>query len=147
MKKIMPPIYLLSALMAMALLHFLLPGPRIILFPWRFCGVAPLALGITLNLAADSAFKRSKTTVKPFEKSSHLVTDGVFIVSRNPMYLGMVLCLLGIAILLGTTTPLFVVPIMAVLFDLAYIIPEEKMLKDTFGEKFERYRTRTRRWL
>jgi protein-S-isoprenylcysteine O-methyltransferase Ste14 len=66
---------------------------------------------------ADAVFKREQTTVKPFEKSTALVVTGVFQISRHPMYLGMVLILLGIAILMGTLTPLIVVVIFGILMD------------------------------
>ena len=63
--------------------------------------MVPLALGIALNLAADNSFKRYKTTVKPVENSTVLITAGVFRLSRHPMYLGFVLILVGITLLMG----------------------------------------------
>lgn len=65
----------------------------------------PLIFGVALNISADRMFKQHKTTVKPFEESTSLVTDGVFRFSRNPMYLGMVLILSGVVLLAGSTTP------------------------------------------
>lgn len=65
----------------------------------------PLIFGVALNISADRMFEQHKTTVKPFEESTALVTDGVFRFSRNPMYLGMVLILSGVVLLAGSTTP------------------------------------------
>lgn len=85
--------------------------------------------------------------MKPFEESSALVTHGVFRISRNPMYLGMTLMLLGIALFLGSVTPFLVVIALPVIFDRVFISPEERMLEETFGDQFREYRKRVRRWI
>ena len=96
-----PPVYLFLAMAIMALIHFMLPGAKILVFPLNLLGVIPLALGIILNLAADNSFKKYKTTVKPTEDSTVLITGGVFRLSRHPMYLGFVLILVSITLLMG----------------------------------------------
>jgi len=83
----------------MIALHFLFPVARFIPLPWRFAGVLPIAAGIALNVAAARQFKPRNTTVKPFQESS----------AQNPMYLGMVLIVSGIAIIEGSVTPWIVV--------------------------------------
>ena len=147
MKKLLPPTYFLSAIIVSVALHFLLPLHQLISFPWRLVGLVPLIIGIVLNLLADQAFKKHATTVKPFEKSNALVTGGVFGISRNPMYLGMTLILLGLALLLGSATPFAVVAVLAILFDRIFIAPEESMLEDTFGDTFRQYLKSVRRWI
>lgn len=79
--------------------------------------VIPAALGAALNLIADSAFRTAKTTVKPFQESAALITDGVYRISRHPMYLGLVLILRGLDILLGSLTPFLIVPIFIIVID------------------------------
>lgn len=140
MKKPLPPTYFLGAIVVAVALHFLLPIRQLLSFLWRLIGIA-------LNLVADRSFKTHATTVKPFEKSRNLVTGGVFDVTRNPMYLGMTLIILGIALLLGSATPLVVVIVLPVLFDRVFIAPEERMLEDTFGDDFRKYRKQVRRWI
>ena len=81
----------------MAALALFLPVADVLSWPWRALGVVAIAAGVWLNLAADRAFKARGTTVKPFERSSVLLTDGVFRITRNPMYLGMILILVGVA--------------------------------------------------
>ncbi len=147
MKKAMPPTYFLGAIILSVALHFLLPVRQLLAFPWRLVGLAPLVAGIVLNLLADQAFKTHDTTVKPFQKSSTLVTGGAFAISRNPMYLGMTLILLGIAAVLGSATPFVVVPVFTVLLDRIFIVQEEQMLEDTFGDQFRQYRERVHRWI
>jgi protein-S-isoprenylcysteine O-methyltransferase Ste14 len=146
-KRILPPACLLISIVAMIALAFLLPGMKIFPFPWNLLGVVPLVLGVILNLAADRSFQRAGTTVKPFEESSALVTSGAFGISRNPMYLGFVLILTGIAILLGTLTPYVVVVAFAVLIGSVFITVEERMLAEKFGAEWESYKCSTRRWL
>jgi protein-S-isoprenylcysteine O-methyltransferase Ste14 len=131
----------------MVSLHFLFPRATVLVFPWNFLGIIPLALGIGINLVADRSFKQHNTPVKPLEKSTALVTHGVFRVSRNPMYLGLVLILLGIAICMGSLTPHLVVFLFAIFMDILFIRFEEKKLEETFGEAWVEYKKSVRRWI
>ena len=146
-KRLLPPTYLLLSIVIMVALHFLIPALEIIPFPSNLLGAVPFALGLALNLLADRAFKKHDTTVKPFEESAALVTAGVFRVSRNPMYLGFVLILVGIAIFMGSLTPWAIIPILAILMDLVFIRVEEGMLEHTFGDRWLEYKKSVRRWI
>jgi protein-S-isoprenylcysteine O-methyltransferase Ste14 len=145
--KILPPTYLLIAMVLMVAVHFVLPLWLVIGSPWRFAGLLPLAAGVYLNLAADRQFKWHHTTVKPFERSTALVTDGVFAWTRNPMYLGMALILAGIAASLGSFSPWVIVVAFVILIDRAFIKREERKLDEGFGLAFRQYSSRVRRWL
>jgi protein-S-isoprenylcysteine O-methyltransferase Ste14 len=147
MRKLLPPHYFFCAIVLAVVLHFLLPVREILTYPWRLLGLAPLVIGIVLNLLADQAFKKHDTTVKPFEESSVLITEGVFGITRSPMYMGMILILFGVAMLLGSTTPFVVVILLSALLDRMFITPEEQKLEDTFGERFRQYRRRVRKWI
>jgi protein-S-isoprenylcysteine O-methyltransferase Ste14 len=146
-KRVLPPTYLAAALAAMALVHVVVPIARIVRGLWVFLGLIPLALGVVLNLVADRAFKRRGTTVKPFEQPTALVTGGVFRVTRNPMYLGFVLILAGLAVLLGSLTPYAVVAAFAVAMDRVFIRAEEVDLLERFGQDWLAYTARVRRWI
>jgi protein-S-isoprenylcysteine O-methyltransferase Ste14 len=146
-KRLLPPVYFLIAILLGVALHFALPLRIVIPLPWSLLGVWPLLLGIILNVLADRSLKRHETAVKPFEPSRALVTDGVYRVSRHPMYLGMVLILAGIAVLLGSLTPWFILLLLAVVLDARFIRIEESMLEETFGEAYRAYRKRARRWI
>lgn len=145
-KKALPPTYFFRAIVLSAGLHFLLPGYQLLRFPWRLAGPAPLAAGLLLNLLADRTFKKKDASVKPFERSTILVTAGVFAISRHPMYLGMTLILLGIALLLGSLTPLFVPVGFPLLMDRLFVSPEEHILASAFGDRFCDYRRLVSRW-
>ena len=146
-KKIMPTSWLLISITIMIVFHLLAPAMPIIPSLWRLIGIIPLAIGVVVNLMADKEFHLAKTTVKPFEESSTLITSAAFSVSRNPMYLGFVLILLGIAILLGSLSPYMVIPIFVVFIDRVFISEEEQMLADKFGTEWDLYKQKTRRWI
>ena len=131
----------------MVALHFAVPLARVLGPPLVWIGRAPILVGVVINLIADAEFKRRATTVKPFEQSTALVTAGAFRFTRNPMYLGMVLMLVGVAILLGTGSPFLVVPVFMWLMTVRFIRVEETMLERVFGETFLEYKRRVRRWL
>ena len=144
--KILPPTYLLIAMMAMLALHFLFPIAWIVPPLWNLLGLVFLVAGVIINLIADKAFHQAGTTVKPFEESSNLITDGIFQISRNPMYLGFVLILTGIAILLRSLTPILVIFAFVVLINKLFIKAEEGMLAEKFGATWNQYKSNTRRW-
>ncbi|MFI5011144.1 MAG: methyltransferase family protein [Hyphomicrobiales bacterium] len=147
LKRMLPPAYLLVAIVLTIALHFLVPLVVPIAFPWRLAGLAPVAAGIALNILADLSFKQHHTTVKPFERSTALVTQGVFGSSRNPMYLGMVLMVAGVALFLGSLSPWLIVAGFAALLDRVFIAPEEAKLRQSFGAAYDDYAKRVRRWL
>jgi protein-S-isoprenylcysteine O-methyltransferase Ste14 len=142
-----PTYYLLFAILITVALHFLLPGTIIVPMPWNLLGLVPLAVGILINLIADRAFHKAGTTVKPFQESTTLITEGVFRISRNPMYLGFLLVLIGIAVLLRSLTPWFIVPLFAILMDRVFIAAEERMLQTRFGQTWSEYKAKVRRWV
>jgi protein-S-isoprenylcysteine O-methyltransferase Ste14 len=146
-KKILPPTYFFASLIVMFGLHLLFAISKVIQFPWNLFGIIPLALGGILNLIADKDFKKVGTTVKPFEESSVLLTTGVFRLSRNPMYLGMVLILVGVALLLGSLSPYIIAIVFALLMHFVFIIPEERALEARFGKEYLEYQQNVREWL
>ncbi|MGD2154705.1 MAG: isoprenylcysteine carboxylmethyltransferase family protein [Gemmatimonadales bacterium] len=145
--KLLPPAYVLASIVLMAVLHLIAPAVQLIPSPWNFLGVIPLAVGIVINIVADRAFSRAGTTVKPFQQSTSLITTGVYRCSRHPMYLGLVLVMLGIALIAGSLTPLLVVPVFALLLDRNFIAVEERMLEESFGSAWLAYKKRVRRWI
>ncbi len=122
---------------------FLSPALRITL-------AAALALAGGLIAAAGSfAFKRAKTTVNPLkpQKASALVTAGIYRLTRNPMYVGLVLVLVGVAVWLAWL-PAVLGPVAFVGYITRFQIhPEERALEAIFGAEFKLYCQRVRRWL
>ena len=147
MKRILPPTLFLICSIAMLLLHLLLPLHSIIGFPSSLVGMVLLIFGLGISVWGSSVFARLGTPVKTFEQPRRLVTYGLFRYSRNPMYLGFVLALLGIALALGTLSPLLGVAFFFLVADRGYIPYEETMLAQKFGRDFQAYQAQTRRWL
>lgn len=145
--RLLPPVYLLLAILWMLGLHFGLPLTRWIPWPWNLTGILPIVAGLTIVVIADQQFRRHGTTIKPFQPSSALVTDGVFRYSRHPMYLGLVVVLVGLGIGLASVTPLLVIPVFGWWMAVRFIRAEEASLVEQFGEAYLEYKRRVRRWL
>ena len=128
-------------------LHLLFPVIKLVHFPWILAGLIFIGVGGLFNLFADMDFKKTGTTVKPFGESTELMTNGVFKYSRNPMYLGMGLTLIGEAVLLGSITPFISAFVFFVMLDRLFINIEEENLTRTFGEKYKSYINKVRRWI
>jgi protein-S-isoprenylcysteine O-methyltransferase Ste14 len=108
-----------------------------------------VAAGLAFDLAGFVAFRERRTTVNPLnpEKASALVTGGVYRITRNPMYVGMALLLTAWAAWLSALWP-FGGPLLFILYiDRFQIVPEERVLRDLFGEAYSAYAARVRRWL
>ncbi len=147
LKSINPPFFLLLSLLLTLILKWIVPAASLIFPPWNLLGLLPLGLGISFNLLADRKFHTRQTTVKPEELSSCLITDGVFRYSRNPMYLGMVLVLLGFAILLNSWVSFLILPGFTALIHYRFISHEEENLKEQFGEDWLVYQKEVPRWI
>jgi protein-S-isoprenylcysteine O-methyltransferase Ste14 len=111
--------------------------------------VAAGSAGVAIALAGVLQFRRARTTVNPLQPSaaSALVIGGVYRRTRNPMYLGMALVLVGWAIYLSSLAALAVLPVFVAYLNRFQIGPEERALQARFGDDFARYREAVRRWL
>lgn len=145
--KIKPPAYLLIAVILTVVLHFAFPIMTVIPAPWTLLGIIPVVVGIVINFNADQIFHKADTAVCPFESSSTLVTYGPYRFTRNPMYLGFVLVLIGVSIVMGSLTPYLMAIAFAVLMDRKFIQMEEQKLAVQFGVEWKTYKSHTRRWL
>jgi protein-S-isoprenylcysteine O-methyltransferase Ste14 len=146
-RRIVPPIYLVAALAASALLHFCLPLARLIPAPYNYAGALPIVIGLVIAASSAGFFRRAGTPIIPFSPSTALVTEGAYRYTRNPMYLGMVLDLLGAAILFGSASAFIPVPLFAWWIDRMFIRHEEAFLESIFGQPYLDYKKRVRRWL
>lgn len=119
-------------------------------FPFR----QPLAYalggaGLAFDLVSVAAFVKARTTVTPLapEKASSLVTGGLYKFTRNPMYLGMLLVLTGIAMWFGSPLNVIVLIGFVAYITTFQIKPEEARLEEIFGADYRDYMQRVRRWL
>ena len=146
-KKILPPVYFLAAAVMMAVLNYFAPIRNILYPPVTYSGAVFIIIGFFIMIWSAVLFNKAGTAIKPFDESTHMVTEGMYQLTRNPMYLGMVVILLGIALLFGTLTPFIPIPIFIWLIQTIFISHEENTLEKTFGDKYREYKDRVRRWL
>jgi protein-S-isoprenylcysteine O-methyltransferase Ste14 len=138
---------MLFCLLGMLVLHWILPIRWISNWALLIGGFGLIALGLMIAFGAEGQFRRRGTTVDHLGITTKLVTDGWFKYSRNPMYLSLVLILIGAWIMLGSISPVLGVITYLFVTNKGYITQEEKRLAATFGREYESYRMRTRRWL
>ena len=128
-------------------LHFALPKAHRLDFACIACGVGAFVVGFLVMMWAWWLFRQSGTPIRPTDRASSLVTSGPYRFSRNPMYLGIVVMLLGIALWLGSW-PMLIAPVgFFVFMSLVFIPYEEQRLRETFGDAYASYAQRVRRWI
>jgi len=123
-------------------------------FRFEFPGRGAIALavagaGLLIDLVSVVAFIRARTTVNPLapDKANALVVSGLYRFSRNPMYLGMLLILLGWALWLGQSLALPLLAAFVIAIEALQIRPEEAALEQKFGDEYRAYKKRVRRWI
>jgi len=122
-------------------LHFDVPGHN-------WLPIVLIAVGFLTGTSGVVTFLRAKTTVDPTKpRASSLVTSGVYAISRNPMYLGGLIMLLGWAIFLSNALAVVFLPVYVLYINRFQIAPEERALTSLFGATYVAYQTRARRWL
>ena len=143
----MPPVYFYVLFVLTVSVPIFLPLPRLIDLPYSLLGWIFIVLGVILNFWSDSLFKKKKTTIKPGGKATYLIDFGPFKFSRNPIYLGMTLILLGVVFLFGSPV-LFLFPFIFFLLMQQIFIPmEEKEMERSFGKNYVEYKKHVRRWI
>lgn len=142
-----PPAWLAPSVLLMWALHHYIPVVEWLPTPWNYLGFLALVASLVITGAAAKGLAARKTTIYPGGEPSALVTDGLYAHTRNPMYLGMALLLVWIALWFGTLTPLCGVVFFAAVVEALFIRPEERLLRDHFGEAFTAYCRQVRRWL
>ena len=147
--KIPPPIYALSIALLMWLLNKYIPVVQLIQAPWNKAGLGIIIIAGTLDLWSLFLFLKKHTTPNPMkpENTTGLVVRGLYKISRNPMYVGLLIMLFGFAVWLGGLTSFLVLPLFYVLITQMQIKPEERFLLEKFGSEYQTYKDSVRRWL
>ena len=146
--KIPPPA--VGLLIAAAMWGIAQVSPAMLAVPNPHYAAAVIALaGIAFDIAGLVSFRRARTTINPLhpDKTTSLVSSGVYRITRNPMYVGMLFLLIAWAIFMSSPWTLLG-PLAFVLYMNRFqISPEERVLEGLFGDDFANYRKRVRRWL
>jgi protein-S-isoprenylcysteine O-methyltransferase Ste14 len=146
--KLPPPVWALAYVLVALVVSWLLGWPRLPGFPLPTLGLVLALVPWILPVWAITAFRRAGTEINPTSVTNRaLVVEGPYRYTRNPMYLGLVLVTLGIAVWVGTW-PMFLAPI-AVFATANWVhIPyEEAKMRRQFGAAFDEYAGRVRRWV
>jgi protein-S-isoprenylcysteine O-methyltransferase Ste14 len=145
----LPPVALVA--IAAALMWALPPLVQLPLADaWRMAISAALALaGALVCVAGVLAFRRARTTVDPMHPgaATSLVVHGIYNRTRNPMYLGFALALMGWGLVLAKLSALLVLPLFVLYLNRYQIQPEDAALRERFGADFDAYAARVRRWV
>ena len=144
---LLPPVVFLLYNGLLIALDKLAPLVHWVPSPWHWLGLIPVTLGTAVAVVGLVQFRRHRTTLRPFHHSSALVTGGLYRRSRNPMYLGLVVVMVGIAWLAGSASVWLVPPLLAFTLWARFIRHEEAMLAERFGPAYAAYRERVRRWV
>lgn len=147
MHKFVPPILFLFCAIAMFILSHFYPIQDWLTPPYNLMGVVPFCLGWLMLISTLSRYRKTKTEIHTFKKPIKLITDGFFQYTRNPIYLGFTLILLGIALFLGNVGAFIPVACFFLTANFWYIPFEEKNLEIVFGKDYLFYKRRVRRWI
>lgn len=111
--------------------------------------IAIAVAGVAFSLAGIVSFRRARTTVNPTkpESATSLVKSGIYRVTRNPMYLGLLLVLVAWAVFLSSAWALLGPLAFFLYIGKFQIDPEEQVLSKLFGAEYSAYKTQVRRWV
>ena len=145
--KIPPPIIALICIFINYLSTYLINPIK---FPnIEIIGGLILLLGVVTAVLATLLFKKDKTTVNPRnpEKTTTLVTNGIFSITRNPMYLGLFFSISSTILFFGSWFGIIILMFFVWYINKFQIIPEEEAMEKLFGSKYSEYRQKVRRWI
>jgi protein-S-isoprenylcysteine O-methyltransferase Ste14 len=146
--KVPPPAVMLAMALLMSLISRVAPPFHFDVPARNWLTVILVSAGFVTGISGVVTFRHAKTTVNPLKPhASSLVTWGVYAISRNPMYLGGFMMLLGWAIFLSNALAFLFLPVYVVYLNQFQIAPEERVLTSLFGETYVAYQARARRWL
>jgi protein-S-isoprenylcysteine O-methyltransferase Ste14 len=147
MLQLPPPVWAVVYVLIAIAASYLAGWPRVPGLPLVWLAVALIGLGGALAVAAAMLFRREGTEINPTSTINRkLVTSGPFRLTRNPMYLGLVIVTLGVALWIGAW-PMFLAPIAIFATANCVHVPfEEEKMRRQFGEAFDAYTREVRRW-
>jgi protein-S-isoprenylcysteine O-methyltransferase Ste14 len=142
-----PPIVALLFIIMAYFFGRLVPLPFSIPAMLRYLGLGLMFLGFLLGIAALIEFRRARTTLDPHGSVNQLVTSGVYRFTRNPIYLGFLLLVIGLPLNSGLYWGIVLAPFYVLVMNRLIIQHEEAYLERKFGKAYTGYLSRVRRWL
>jgi protein-S-isoprenylcysteine O-methyltransferase Ste14 len=145
--KLQPPLLVFIHIVLAFVLMRLIPLPLVVPAVLQTIGFLLVILGFLLGAGAMIAFRRARSTFNSADSVTRLVTSGTYRFTRNPVYLGFLLMLIGLPLNSGSYWGILLAPIMIILFNQLVIRNEEEYLVHKFGEEYKNYRAKVRRWI
>jgi protein-S-isoprenylcysteine O-methyltransferase Ste14 len=127
--------------------HFIIPVRILIPQPYSYFGILFIISGLILNIWSTTHLRKKGTPIEFDAAPRALVTDGPFQRSRNPIYLGGVILLLGVAITLGSLITFIFPTALFLLLNNFHIPHEEIILEESFGDHYREYKKQVNRWV
>ena len=144
MKITFPPIILLASFVSQIILLFSFP---ISIDLSSLLGLILVISGLSLVFVSFRFMRKMKTTFIPDGTPEVLISSGPFKFSRNPIYLGMLTILVGIAFLMSSLSAIIIAFVFGIIINFTWIAHEEKKLHELFSEDWENYSSKVRRWI
>lgn len=146
-KYVHPPVVAIFYIIVAIMLGIFMPLLGELTRSVRNIGFGLVAVGFLLGLAALIEFRKAKTTVLPHGSVSNIISSGIFRFTRNPIYLGFLLMVIGFPLNYGSLWGIIAAPFFVVTMNRLVIEKEEAYLEKKFGERYASYKSRVRRWL
>lgn len=129
-------------------LEYVIPIPAFL--PYMIARVVGWMLAIAslfFAIPGMQSFYAARTTIMPHKAASSLVTRGIFTITRNPLYVSLLFLYAGVGVHFNLWWPIILIPFLIAVMDRLVIAREEAYLTRRFGDEYQNYRTRVRRWL
>jgi protein-S-isoprenylcysteine O-methyltransferase Ste14 len=144
---IRPPATLLMSSIVMLVLNFSVPMLHIVPQPVNWLGALLIAAGLAVSAWHSRMFERLETNIDTFGEPGRLTREGMFSRTRNPMYLGFLAALTGLAVVLGSLSPIAILLVFFAMTQFWYIPTEERAMSRKFGDEYAEYQLAVPRWL
>ncbi len=146
-KYIHPPLVALFYIVLAYLLGWFVHIPLLVPAFLKNIGFALVVIGFLLGLAAFNEFRKARTTLDPHGSTSQLITSGIYRFTRDPIYLGFLLMIIGLPLNSGLYWGVVMAPLYVVMLNRLVIEREESYLAKKFKDAYTGYTSRVRRWL
>jgi protein-S-isoprenylcysteine O-methyltransferase Ste14 len=145
-----PPLVFLSGLLLGGVIQWFYPKqifPAEYLIVSRIFGVLLIVFGLGLVLTAKAKMQKAETNIEPWKPTTAIIADGIYSLSRNPVYVAMVFIYLGLTLIFNSLwfLPFLILVLFAIHFGV--ILREEKYLEKKFGAQYSDYKREVRRWI
>jgi protein-S-isoprenylcysteine O-methyltransferase Ste14 len=144
-----PPLFYVATFLGAVLIQKIIPLNEHFFYTSisKIIGSVMILIGLFFNFPALRQFFKTKNTLVTIKPANSLQTTGIYSISRNPMYVSLVLIYIGLSFLIGNGWNLILLPILFLIVQEYVIKREEKYLERRFGQQYFEYRTKVRRWL